>query len=74
MTPSTWETSKYFWTTASGEFIVTLMETLVKVPLEDSRVEISAVILSKIASMVAIFSRLAGTINLYKYKEGQLEF
>lgn len=66
MTPSTLETSKYFSTTASGEIMVTFIETLVKVPLEDSRVEICAPKLSKMFSILAIFCGSAGTINLYK--------
>ena len=55
ITPSILETCLYFSTTFSGVSIVTFIETLVKVPFEESLVVMAAPIPSNIASMSAIF-------------------
>lgn len=70
MTPSSFETSKYFSITASGDSILTFIETLVYTPFEESLVCIVALVPSKIAVISATLSSWAFTMNLYKYGAG----
>ena len=69
--PSIVETSWYFCMIASALGITTSTETLVNFPVLDCRVSITAPIRSNAFSTASTLSLSVGTINLYKYLEGQ---